>query len=507
MKPARKVDGDWTAGLSYSRLTTTLRIVFCALIALLVLPLGSVDPKPLHLFSFCFFLLAAIVVVTRPVPSNLRVVFVAGVTIACGLAAWIGFQAMDIPGNPLANPIWAQAEEFFGPMPRAISVAPGDSIETLLQFMLPFIVFLSGLLLFSSDESARRLLRFLCIFGSAVAVFGLIEFIFFPTQLLLSKKETYFDSLTASFVNRNTAATFLGVTLLLNVALAFSHLQNAGVRDLLGMILGRKGRTEQTDLRWAIIHSVGGGLTFVALMLTRSRGGIGSSFLGLLIVLAILGYFGMYSSRRQGGFTRTSEPMWLRLGRVFGLLLGSFLIGSVFAGQALLRAEVQGGDDGRFCIMPGLLRLLSDNWLTGTGLGTFRDVFTPYKNPECGIRGVWVNAHNAYIEGWVTLGLPFMVVTVVSTVVLIAIFVRGIQTRRRLRWVPAAGLGLMVIVLAHSALDFSMQIPGLSVFWAATITACVVVASERSASRTHSPHSRRNETAQISSDSNTPINI
>ena len=480
MSAAGKADTK-LARISYSaRLTPVLRPVYYSLVILVVLPLASVDPRPLHLFSLAFCVLAAIVLFVRPVPVNARFLFATTVIVAGVLASWIIVQTLDIPGNPFANPIWAQAEEFFGPMPRMISVAPGDSIEAMISVLLPFIVCITGQLLFSSDESAGRLLRVLALAGTAIAVFGLVQFIFFPEQLLFGKKTAYVDSLTAVFINRNTTATFLGVTLLVNVSLAFGHLQSTGLRDFFSAVVGGKTRMRAVDRRWTVLYAAASVLTGIALMLTRSRAGIGSSLLGLTVLLAILAYHGGYAGRSRHGFSAPQDPVWKRLGRVLAALLAVALIVSVFAGQAVLRLGVQStADDGRFCVMPGLLRLLGDNWVVGTGLGTFRDVFPPYLDPECGIIGIWTRAHNVYIEGWINLGLPFVILATFFIISLFYVFLRGISARRRMRFVPALGLSALIIVLAHSALDFSLQIPGFAVFWVAVLTPCMIIASNR----------------------------
>jgi O-antigen ligase len=247
-------------------------------------------------------------------------------------------------------------------------------------------------------------------------------------------------------------------------------------------------------------------LTVVALMLTKSRAGIGSSLLGLTVFLAVLAYYGGYSARPQRGFSAPVDPVWKRLGRVLAALLIVALFVSVFAGQTILRLGVQSTvDDGRFCVVPGLLRLLEDNWVVGTGLGTFRDVFPPYLDPECGIVGIWARAHNVYIESWINLGLPFVILATFIVISLFYVFLRGISVRRRMRFVPALGLSALIIVLAHSALDFSLQIPGFAAFWAAVLTPCIIIANNRPRNQTRVPPSL--EVKQDERNSNTSLNF
>lgn len=458
--------------------TATLRICFFTLLVLMILPTGSVDSEPLHLFSLCFFLLCLLTLFFRPVSSNVKAPFVVGVSIAALLAAWIGLQSIDLSSISLANPIWGETESLFGPLAKSISVAPSDTMAAMIPTLLPFIIFLTGLLLFPDDDAARLALRFLCLLGTAIALFGLVEFLLFPGQLLFEQKPVYLDSLTAVFVNRNTAATFLGTTLILSVSLTFSHIRSAGLASFVSAVLGSGGRTRKVDLGWGLVYAVATAIVFLALMLTRSRAGIAASLGGLAIVAIVLINFPSRSSHGSAGFGNSSKrrgTLW----RSVAVIVGLGCLALFFAGQVLLRAQVQGMEDGRFCAFDGMVRLLGDNWLVGTGLGTFRDVYSPYRNPACGLDGIWTKAHDVYLEGWITLGLPFVLLAIAVLGALSFFLVGGIRRRRSLRWIPTAGLGILFVAAAHSTVDFSLQIPGFAIFWSAVLSVCIVVARQR----------------------------
>jgi hypothetical protein len=463
-----------------ARLTVALQWTYCALVALMLVPLGSVDPRPLHLFSLCFFLLSALSVATAPIPERLRSPFFATVILSCTLAVWIIIQSLDIPNNALANPIWAQAELIFGQMPRTISVAPSDSIETMIPTLLPFVVFATGLLLFPSDDSAQRLLTYLCILGGAIAAFGIFEFTLFPDRLLFAEKIDHLDGLTAVFLNRNTAATLFGLVVLQSVSFTVRHIQRCGFSALVRTISGQTAGAQRTDVKWAAFYSLIATLATVALMMTKSRAGIAASLLGLAVLLAILSYGTSHSAYARASFERTSRGK--RLAKACAAIAAVVIVGVIVANQAVLRANVQGASDLRFCVLPGELRLLGDNWLLGTGLGTFRDVFPPYLDPSCGINYVWNRAHNVFLEGWVNLGLPFVILVIGVIGFLLNGFIKGLRSRRSLRFIPALGLSMVVIVMAHSAVDYSLQIPGFAVFWVAGLAPCMVIACGRSSS-------------------------
>ncbi len=148
----------------------------------------------------------------------------------------------------------------------------------------------------------------------------------------------------------------------------------------------------------------------------------------------------------------------------------------VFAERAAFRAAVQGTEDGRFCVLPGIMALIRANWPVGTGFGTFRDAFSAYRDGSCGLFGIWDRAHSVYLEALAGLGAAGAAAIAIGVVGLIVIFAIGVKNRRSLRVAPFAGLGITMLLLIHSAVDFSLQIPGLSV-WAAALLAPLVTLS------------------------------
>jgi hypothetical protein len=216
-------------------------------------------------------------------------------------------------------------------------------------------------------------------------------------------------------------------------------------------------------------------ILFGALMLTQSRAGIAAALAGLVVTTAIL-IFAENPDPLRRYTRRRSRSFWGPITRLVLALVLVAALGTIFAGRALLRAQIHAGEDARFCMLPRMLELLQDNWLLGTGLGTFYQAFASYRDPACGIYGIWDMAHNFYLEGWITLGLPFVIACVVSLTWLVVTFVIGVARRRRQRWVAVAGLSALLVTAIHSAIDFSLQIPGFSVTFAAIMASCATIA-------------------------------
>lgn len=63
--------------------------------------------------------------------------------------------------------------------------------------------------------------------------------------------------------------------------------------------------------------------------------------------------------------------------------------------------------------------------------------------------------------------------------VLIGAFVRGARKRHRLRFAPVVGLAALSLATLHSIVDFSLQIPGFMVYFAAAMAAATSISLGR----------------------------
>ena len=145
--------------------------------------------------------------------------------IAAILCGYAFVQTLPLsPGSPLANAAWRSLHETFGPGQSFISVSPGATREALPSLLLPFLVYSCALGFFDGDAAAVGLWRALAYIGAGCAAFGIAQEALFPHQLLFEVRMHYVGSLTATFVNRNTAGAFFGVALVLNISLLLREL-------------------------------------------------------------------------------------------------------------------------------------------------------------------------------------------------------------------------------------------------------------------------------------------
>jgi len=469
--------------------TTLLRVVFVLILLILLIPGGSARMAPLYMFSALMFLLTGIASVTARDKKTVRHLLVPPLAVAIVLVAWVSIQAFSFEANPLANSIWAKTALLTGQQAGAISIAPGDTVAALIPLMLPFSTFICGILLLDSDERVLTFLRALTVIATVGSLIAVVQLELFPDWLLFFEKTAYLDSATVFFVNRNTTGTYLAIHLIVALGLAFHHGQKIHVGDYDEIL--RKGQRAQSwsDFIHLTLNALAAIVIFCTLLLTRSRGGLAFGMVGLMLFVMILAYWGPApnTAGRRASSGRVTPRRWLRVSIVFVVCA---VVAVLFGGRALLRASELGAEDGRYCAYPHILRLLGDNWLTGTGLGTFMDAFTPYRSAACGIMPIWDKAHSVYLEAWITLGIIALIVILAVIGWLSWVLTQGMLSRSNYRWAPAAGLGILVTVILHSAVDFSLQIPGFAASFAAIMAGMVRIASGRSKGRRSEPVSR-----------------
>lgn len=436
------------------RLKSVFAGLYGSIIVLAVVPYGLVQTVPFTVMAIAVFLLALVAAFLMGAPSRGRWAFNAVLLLFALASLWILIQALDLGPSSLGHPVWDDARALAGISRSGISVAPADSRAALLQIALPAVTFLAGLIIADTDGRARLILKMLAAGAGLIAIFGLGQFLFYPNLILIEKKPTDLQSLTAVFVNHNTAATFLGLGLLLLA----TFLSETG-RAVTGRSPSRARTTAFLALA-ALSLAV-----FTALMLSQSRGGVFATAIACLAYLPFILRQWTAERRLLSGKRPAAERRKPLL--VAAIVLGVLSMLLVFASRTLFRVNVRGAEDARFCYWPDVARAISDNWLTGTGFGTFRTVFSAYRNADCGITGLFDRAHNSYLEGFLTLGIVFPILIAVVFCVFGRIFWNGYRTRRRMQHYAALGLAGTLLIATHAIVDFSLQIPGLAIFYAA----------------------------------------
>jgi hypothetical protein len=390
------------------------------------------------------------------------------------LAGLAFFQSLRFEHYPLEHPLWKVAREYAGPVAGAISVAPERTRAALVAFA-PLIALLLSFVLFEDLNDALNALKRLSYFSAALAFYGIIQHVFLPLQLGFGPKIFDLDSLTAFFVNRNSAGTFFGAGTLLSLSLAFYYLRSMDPAKLGEKLLRYPASDDaHTYCRFALFALLAL-LQAIALFLTKSRGATGASFVGIVVFIILMAKHKL--SRGNALAVPDDVAQIVRAGVLAILVICVFWL---FAGQASYRQDAQGVDYTRLCVFRSVIAAIQDNWKFGAGFGAFSDVFPAYRDGACaGVASVLEAAHNSYLEGTLGLGVAFPLIVAAGLIVLIRAFRFGMRTRHQYRFAPAMGLAMLALICLHSAVDFSMQIPGVSLFIASILGCCCTIALER----------------------------
>jgi hypothetical protein len=381
-------------------------------------------------------------------------ILVAGVVCVWTLvqsAAW-HFDAANHPASGAAAQLIGVSEAQLAVPRYAVLAAVG-------YVLIPLAAFLCAVLLVRDDAHYARFVQLLIAVNFGIAVFCIAQYVLAPRWLLWSPKVYYPSALTGSYINPNTAATHYGLLLIVAVGLALRQYQRVNI----AAFLDRKAAmpSEARELRLFASYAIAAFVFLIALMLTRSRAGILAAVLGVTLLVACFVY---YEARRRASFLRA-------LGQSLLSLAGILVVFSLFGERILLRLEYQGIiDHARLCMYQSMLPAIAHKqWWFGTGLGTFPDVFPAFRRPECGLYGYWEMAHSVFLEGLLTFGVLFLLCTALAYYVLIKAFAYGVANRRRYRYVPLAGFGILLMLTLHSLVDFSLQIPGFALVAAAVL--------------------------------------
>lgn len=429
-----------------------------------VVPLGAVH-DPVIAVAGLLFAALSVVCVFQPLRPQLNALVLTVMAFFGILTVWALAQTVPLG---LAHPAWAAAAEALGqPAPRGtISVAPFATFAGLSSFLVPMMALLCAIVLFQDHASAQRLVWFGAVLALGGAIIGIYEFAFVPNQLLFQPRQYPMDGVTAFFVNRNTAATFLGIGAIVWTAILMRDIDKLGISGLRDLLTDAGGLDRRFALLLTMKHICF--LTvIVALFLTKSRAGISASLSGIIIVLLVSLHqiYGVTKYVSRLAIVTTSVT-------VIGVLVTIY--GRQYVSR-LTHTDTEGG--GRWCFFSGMTSAIGDWPLRGTGYATIRQVYPMYRDPSCiGLDVVLDRGHNGYLELAMGMGVIAALVIAAGIAALNFLLMRTLFLRKRSSYLSAAGLGAITTCVMHSGVDFSLQIPGISAYASAMLAAVLVSA-------------------------------
>lgn len=371
------------------------------------------------------------------------------------LVGWILFQCLPVIGLDLQHPLWDKAAEVLGDvLVPSISVDREASLVCLFHLLTYAAFFFVAWQVGQRGAGAAALIRGIALIGAGYAIYGLVDYAspLRDRTILGFAKRIYLEDLTSTFVNRNSFATFMGLSLIAGLLpIAEMLMRNIDTRSATTRLLSRLDNVLGRG-KWYVGSFL---LMGAALLLSHSRGGTVATLCGVLAF----------------GALATTAPSLRSDWRVpFGWLIGFAGFAAIaLAGAGVVSRVAETGlaEDMRGQMFATLLTAIHDNLLMGTGLGTFRFIYAMYQ-PSSLVADVDL-AHNDYLENMLELGVPASLLLFALVGFLAFQCLLGVRRRRKDALHPCVAVAASVLVSIHSLVDFSLQIPAVAVLYAAIL--------------------------------------
>lgn len=380
----------------------------------------------------------------------------------CAPATWAMLQTASWTPEAWAHPFWRLAAEMGIPAPGRISITPQETGTALLRLLSYLVAFALSLQFNSRSDHAALTFKYLAYAGFAYAAYGLVVFLGGYGTILWFEKWAYQEDVTATFVNRNSYATYAGLTLLAAFPLLFDRFQ-ASLAYGIGNYYGKQYFIESILLRgWLPALMVA--TIASALLLSHSRGGFLSTCLAVWMLFLALSLRGKIKSPKA----------LLALALVAAIASVSFQISGEKLLDRLDAISLEKESNERLAIYDIVLQASAENPWLGFGYGSFTNGFRLYRDDS--IRHYYTEAHNTYLENIFEFGLPQALALFLAILLVALKCLRGIWRRRR-DWIyPAVGFAATVLVGTHSLVDFSLQIPAVAMTYALLMGAALAQA-------------------------------
>lgn len=362
---------------------------------------------------------------------------------------WIFVQASSLTPESWHHPIWREASRSLGgKVAGSVSLDPQASIEGLIRLLWYAVVFGIAVLLCRDRTAARYSLVAVAGAGFLYAVYGLVIEFSGAQMVLWVDKTAYLGSLTSTFINRNAYAAYAGIGLICMTALLIRRLLKHEPSDeeivvsKMAMVLSYFGYNWYLVLGWLV--------SATALILTNSRAGVLSSFIGVFVFIIAMGY-------SRGAPSRLLRYVALAL--VIGCMIAVSISGATL-GRRLIPTEIS---DTRSEIYRLTMTAIGDAPVLGMGHGAYPKIFEVYREDVKAFDKPARKAHNTYLENAVELGIPAAAVLFSVVIWLVGVCMTGLRRRRRDSHYAAIGLGVTALLTVHALVDFSLQIPAVAV--------------------------------------------
>lgn len=374
------------------------------------------------------------------------------------LSLWYLLQAAPFTPAAWHDPAWAEAAAALGTAPGgALSLSPDRTLTGLMRLLSYGASLWLALHLLRRRRRARQFLWALALAAVGYATYGLAQHLEGTGQVLWLRKFSYREALTSTFINRNAYAAYAGLGLLVIVGLLLRRLDRIWVARGQGWRLALVTAVDGLGPGvWILLGAIP--VVMTALLMTGSKAGVLASLLGLVALVLMLGRRGRLRSLVAAG-------LLLALGAFAWLQSGSLL-----SDRLAETGGVAGASGDRLALYAMTAGILAEHPLAGTGLGSFPAVYLEHRGPALGLAEEnHVRAHNSYLEVLMESGLPAGLLLLAIPTVGFFLQLRGLGQAGVERPYPAIAAAATLLFAVHSLVDFSLQMPGTAITYAALL--------------------------------------
>lgn len=362
---------------------------------------------------------------------------------------------------------------------RSLSMDVESTREAVMVLFSLLACFMIAANFFVGRERLRALAGFLVVYGMALAVFALIQYLTWNGRFFWFRVTDVKGF--GPFVNKNHFAGYMELLIPIPVALIVTR----GVREA------------------RLLFGFAAAIMGVAAVVSLSRGGWVSVFVGLMFIAAMGVRF------PEGGtayHNQSKGTILVRIGAV-GAILAAIIAGVIWIGadpimerinpEQLPFAKARQVDEspgGREYIWRQTWNMIRAHPLLGVGFGAYQTAYPIYTHED----GLWVidKAHNDYLQLLAECGI---VGGVLALWFIVSIF-RAVASGARSRDPLVAGLALasgaaILSMLVHSLVDFNLQIPSNALLF---LTMSAVAASTSTSVAERNSEGPLHQTVQVS---------
>ncbi|MBX3499501.1 MAG: O-antigen ligase family protein [Alphaproteobacteria bacterium] len=364
------------------------------------------------------------------------------------LIVWYWFQTSPASAG-LAHPAWAEAARALGePLNGAIALDPGVGAHQAMKLLAYGGVFFLAFMLCRDRQRARWAFIVLAAVGLAYAAYGLFAMFAGYKTILGIVPSAYSRSVTSTFINRNSYATYGGLCVIIAMAPLLSELRRVMRSGTSPIAMLRTVSEEATPVFYISALAIATGV--MAVILTGSRAGVASLLLGF----AVFGV-GMLIVRIL------SLRAFLALIGAGGLFVAAAL---VISGGFLAERVSDGMEhDARWVLFEIGRQVAGERPMVGHGLGGFPAAFNGALHAPPGFDAYVDFAHNSYLELAVEGGIPALLISLALAGMAVGICVTALFSCSRGTSFAIAAIAGAALIAGHSMVDFSLQMPAVAV--------------------------------------------